>query len=334
MLTIKVPLKDAEKTKRALLSKGRLDTDFNPVKESGFIFFPVKSKFKTSFSFVEKDLIKRQERFVFKSKMEEVLSKDELEMLKTSMDVIGRIAILEIPRELEPREKLIAETLLKANKNLSTVLKKGKHEGTFRTQSLKWLAGDKTKEATYRENGIILKLDVEKVYFSPRLSYERKRIMKLVKKGEEILVMFSGCAPYVCVLAKNTPAKRVDGVEINPVGHDYALENIRLNKLKNAEVFCGDVKDVVPELGRSYDRILMPLPKTADEYLEVAIKAAKKKAIIHFYDFEKETEQDNGVEKIKKACAKTSRTFKIKDVVKAGQHGPRAYRFCFDFKLD
>jgi hypothetical protein len=36
------------------------------------------------------------------------------------------------------------------------------------------------------------------------LSTERKRISELVKPGEKVLVMFSGAAPYVCVIAKKT----------------------------------------------------------------------------------------------------------------------------------
>ncbi|HJX06139.1 MAG TPA: class I SAM-dependent methyltransferase family protein, partial [Candidatus Nanoarchaeia archaeon] len=242
-------------------------------------------------------------------------------------------AILEIPQGLEKREKLIAEEALRTNKNIKTILKKGKHEGVFRTQKLEHLAGEKTKETTYKEHGVFIKLDVEKVYFSPRLSNERKRIYKQVKKGEGVLVMFSGCAPYTCVTAKNTAAKSVTGVEINPVAHDYALKNILLNKLSNAEALQGDVKSIVPKLGKKYDRILMPLPKSAADYLDVALKHAKKNAIIHFYDFQKEGEENKSVEKIKKACKTAKRKCRVLDIVKCGQASPREFRICVDFEI-
>jgi len=249
------------------------------------------------------------------------------------MDIIGNIAILEIPKELEKKEKLIANEVLKTNKSIKTVLKKGKHEGVFRTQKLEHLAGEKTKEAEYKENNVILKLDVEEVYFSPRLSNERKRIYKLIKKPEDVLVMFSGCAPYVCVIAKNTKAKHVYGVEINPTAHNYALQNILLNKLNNTGVFLGDVRSIVPRLNKKFDRILMPLPKTAADYLDVALKASKKGAIIHFYDFQKEGEEDKSVEKIKKACKSAKKKCKILEIIKCGQHAPREFRVCVDFKV-
>lgn len=175
------------------------------------------------------------------------LTDDEMAHFKAAFDVIGDIAILEIDDILTPKEHIIAETLLGLHKNIKTVLRKaGEHSGRFRTQKMRWLAGKKTKETIHTETGARLMLDVEKVYFSPRLSTERKRITEQVKSGENILVMFSGCAPYPCVIGKNTKARRITGIEINPVGHVYAMKNIKLNKLRTVSLFNGDVKEVVP----------------------------------------------------------------------------------------
>lgn len=177
------------------------------------------------------------------------LTAEEKKHLKTSYDIIGSIAIIEIDDVLKNKEKLIAEKILSLNKSIKTVLKKaGEHCGIFRTQKMTWLAGEKTKEAIHKENNTRIKLNVEKVYFSSRLSTERKRIMQQVKPKEKILVMFSGCGPYICVLAKNTQAKRIIGIELNPAAHKYAKENLRLNKIKNAAVFNADVNKLIPNL--------------------------------------------------------------------------------------
>lgn len=174
---------------------------------------------------------------------------DLFEELPTSFDMLGDIIILEIPESLIPYENDIGEALLSVQKNIKTVLKKaGQHQGEFRTQPLSYLAGEKTKEANYKENRISLVLDVESVYFSPRLSTERKRIANQIKQGENVLVMFSGSAPYPCVISKNTDARNVVGVEKNPIAHDYAVKNIKKNKLTNVEVYNGDVRDIVPTL--------------------------------------------------------------------------------------
>ncbi|MBD3313879.1 class I SAM-dependent methyltransferase family protein, partial [Candidatus Woesearchaeota archaeon] len=189
--------------------------------------------------------------------LKEDLTEEELSKLKASFDVIGSIAIIDVPEELESKEKLIAQTLLDMHKNIDTVAKKaGIHKGEFRTQKLKIIAGKRSKETEAKENNVRLKLHAENVYFSPRLSTERKRIAELVKTGESVLVMFSGCAPYVCVIAKNSEAKEVYGVEINPAGHEYGLENLRINKIDNAKLFNGDVRDAVPKLKKKFDRIL------------------------------------------------------------------------------
>jgi tRNA (guanine37-N1)-methyltransferase len=333
MLCIKVPLKDAEQLKKELIKRDLLDNNYAVKKDKEFIYFPVKKKFKTDYEFKRRLLRKKDVQTNLKSSLTTKLKESDLKFLRKSMDTIGNIAILEISDELVKKEKLIAREVLRINKNIKTVLRKGKHEGVFRVQKLKHLAGEKTKEALYKENGVMMKLDVEKVYFSPRLSSERKRIMQLITKPEDVLVMFSGCGPYVCVIAKNTPAKSVYGVEINPVAHNYAIQNLLLNKLSNAFVFLGDVKTVVPKLKMKFDRIIMPLPKSADDYLEVAFSVSKKGTIIHFYDFQQEGEFEKSVEKIKKACQAAKRECEILGITKCGQSAPREFRICVDFEI-
>lgn len=333
MICIKVPVKEAEKAKRDMIKNDLLDKEHYMKKNKDFVYFPVKKKFRSKYKFVHKILKKKEERANLKTSLTKKLKKSDLEFLRTSMDVIGNIAILEIPDELRKKEKLIAKEVLKANKTIKTVLKKGKHEGVFRTQKLEYLAGEKTREAVYKENNVTMKLNVENVYFSPRLSNDRKRVYKQVKKGEEVLVMFSGCGPYTCAIAKNSKAKQVYGVEINPTAHNYALENAMLNKLNNTAVFLGDVKHIVPKLNKKFDRILMPLPKSSADYLDVALKVCNKGAIIHFYEFQKEDETERSIEKIKKACAKAKKKYKLLQIVKCGQSSPREFRFCFEFKV-
>ncbi len=267
-----------------------------------------------------------------KEALQNELTESELKELKTAYDTIGSIAIIEIPKKLVKKEKTIANELMKLQKNIKTVCKKTSfYGGKYRTRKLKIIAGEKTKETEYKENGVVLKLDVEKVYFSPRLSTERLRIMKLVKPNESVLVMFSGCAPYVCVIAKNTKAKEVYGIEINPVAHKYAEQNVKLNKLNNVTLIKGDVARVIPKLNKKFDRIVMPLPKSAKTFLKYAFKAAKKGATIHFYDFEREDELNKAKEKVMKECKKYKKKCEILNIVKCGQYGPRKYRVCVDF---
>ena len=263
------------------------------------------------------------------------LGKKELKLVPKSFEVVGDIAIIEISPEIEKKEKLIAEALMRLNKNVRVVCKKaGLHTGIFRRQKLKIIAGERRKTTIYKENNARIKLHVQDVYFSARLSTERKRIAELVKPYEDVLVMFSGCAPYVAVIAKNTKAKEVYGIEINPIAHKFGLENIKLNKLNNVKLFLGDARMVAPTLDKKFDRILMPLPMGGENFLDVALSLIKKGGTIHYYDFKDENAFHISEEKVKLECKKAGKKCKILLVKKCGQVGKRNYRVCVDFKVD
>ena len=268
-----------------------------------------------------------------KEYLKKKLTKKELALFRRSFDIVGDIAILEIPRLLNKKQKIIANAVLELHNNIQAVYKEvGGRSGKMRLQKLKWLAGEKRTETVCRENAVALKLDVAKAYFSPRISTERERIYQLVKKSEIVLVMFSGVGPYVIEIAKHAGAM-VYGVEINKVAHRYAVENARLNKVEGkTKLFAGDVSRILPRLNKKFDRIIMPLPKGAADYLDLALKHIKPRGTIHFYDFLPEEEiPAAAINKIKNVSKKK---IKVLKVVKCGQLAPRKYRVCIDFKLE
>ena len=265
------------------------------------------------------------------------LSNKELKLVPSSFDVVGDILTFsEFPKELSKKEKIIGNTILETYHHIKTVLKKTKkYSGKFRTPKLKVIAGEKKKETMCRENNVFVKLDVEKVYFSARMSSERKRIAELIKPNESVLVMFSGSGIYPLVIAKNTKCREVYGIEVNPTAHKYALENIKKNKLEHKiKLFSGDVRRIMPRLNKKFDRILMPLPKGGEDFLYLALKFIKNKGIAHFYDFLHEYEFYKAENKVKEACKKLNKRCKILRTVKCGQYSPRFYRVCVDFLMD
>jgi len=270
-----------------------------------------------------------------KQALKSKLTKKQLEILPASFDIVGDILIFaDFPVQLKTWEKLVAEELMKIHKNVKVVCKKTKqYSGTFRIPKIKIIAGEKRKETVHKENNVALKLNVEKVYFSPRSSTERQRIARLIKKGESVLVMFSGCAPFCCVIAKNSHPKEVYGIEINPTASKYAVENILLNKLSSIKLFMGDVREIVPQLNKKFNRILMPLPKGAESFLNMALSAAKKGAVVHFYGFAHESEFNVLRQKVKDACKTAKKSCKIINLTKCGQFSPHVFRICIDFKV-
>lgn len=338
MLAAYTELQHAEKVRQFLAKKELLHPDYLPVKELDHIYFAMTKKVavpnakivNTKFSFTEKQKSKTVDELL-KGKL---ISK-EMELLPRTQEIVGEILILEIPDKLKKKEKLIAETYLKANKHLSTVVKKSEiHAGQFRTRKVTVLAGKKTKETVHHENGIELKLHLERTYFSARSGSERLRIAKLVKPGEEVLVMFSGAAPYPLVIAKNSEARHIYGIELNPEAHTYAMENVLLNNLQDrVTIMHGDVKHKIPPLKKKFDRIVMPLPKTGEQFLDLALLKAKKGAFIHLYAFLEEKEINTYAKKVQQLCQKLGYSVKILRKVKCGQFSPGVFRVCLDIKV-
>lgn len=264
------------------------------------------------------------------------LTQKELSIIPSSYDIVGSILIFsDFPKELSKKERIIGEALLSLHKNIKTVCKKTrKYSGKYRLPKLKIIAGGKTKETMHKENNSRLKLDVEKVYFSSRLSTERKRIFSQVKKNENILVMFSGCGPYPITLAKNSKPKEIYSLEINPIAYKYQEENIKLNKINNIKLIKGDVKKILPKINRKFDRIIMPLPKGAENFLDLALNKVKNNGIVHFYTFSEENKYEPIIKTISKECQKNKKKCKIIDIVKCGHFSPGVFRVCVDFKVN
>ncbi len=262
------------------------------------------------------------------------LTKEEADLVPSSFDVIGDIAIfVEFPDELKKKQKIVGEALLELNKNLGVVCKKvGKYTGKYRTAKLEIIAGDKRKETLHIENGCKFMLDVEKVYFSPRSGNERQRISNLVKPKENVLVMFAGCGPFTVQIAKR--ADKVTAIEANPVAHKYALKNLELNKLRDVTVIKGDVKKIIPKLKEKFDRIVMPLPKDAEKFLEDALKVSKKGSRIHLYQFGKDEDIPTITKNIEEIFESNKRSCKVMNVVKAGEYAPHVHRLCFDILVN
>jgi len=270
-----------------------------------------------------------------KDSLKQKIPSKSLKLVSKSFDSVGSIAIIDVPDGLIKYEKIIAQTLVDNIKNINTVLKKvGIRSGRYRRQKLKWLAGRRTKITEHKESGCRIRLNVETCYFSPRLSHERLRIADLIKPDEKILVTFSGVAPYPLIFAKNSKAKHITAVELNPKACEFAEENIRINKFQDKiTAIKGDVAKVVPDIGK-FDRVIMAMPKGGDNFLKFCIPAVKKGGVLHYYDFAGLEDFDKIADKVKNECKKLNKKCRIIRKIKAGEHAPRVYRVCVDAKVD
>ena len=208
-----------------------------------------------------------------------------------AIDFVGDIVIIEIPPELADYKKTIGEALLKAHRQTSTVLAKSSAvEGVYRLRDFKVIAGINKSVTVHREYGCVYHVDVAKAYFSPRLSSEHNRVASQVKNGETVIDLFAGVGPFAIQIAKKHEKVRVYAIDMNPDAIALLKRNIAMNRTEKQVIpFLGDARKVIREqLFRKADRVIMNLPETALEFVDVACEALKARGgVIHYYSFVK-----------------------------------------------
>jgi tRNA (guanine37-N1)-methyltransferase len=212
-----------------------------------------------------------------------------VERLPRSYDIIGEIALVEIEDELKTFSSIIGNGILRIHPHLRLVVEKiAKTEGQHRIRKVKPIAGHGKTETVHREFSCKFSLDVNCVYFNPRLSHERMRIAKQVKEGEVVVDMFAGVGPYSILIAKTRPVVQVFSIDLNPAAYKYLAENVFLNKVaERVSCYLGDARRYASTSLRGIaDRVIMNLPSNSSEYLDTASSFLKPHGgMIHYYAF-------------------------------------------------
>ncbi|MGQ9530787.1 MAG: class I SAM-dependent methyltransferase [Candidatus Bathycorpusculaceae bacterium] len=273
--------------------------------------------------------------------LSEFLPKDELLYVYNSYDIVGDIAILRLTEKSMAYSQVIAETVMSIHKNVKTVLAQtGPVRGDFRTRKLDYVAGENRTVTVHKESGCLFYVDVEKCYFSPRLLYERMRIAKQVECGEVVVNMFAGVGCFSIVIAKHSNVEKVYSIDVNPAAFLYMKENIRLNGVYGKVIpLLGDAKEVIQKrFCNIADRVLMPLPKKALDYLPYALIAIKKTGgMVHYYDFEHANKNENPIEKVKLKVAEKLGSLSVNFDFPYGRvvrtTGPNWYQIALDIAV-
>lgn len=277
--------------------------------------------------FVDKDLEEVEDLIENDVSVLHEEGEDEKDFDTPSYEVIGDIAVVNDLAGIEKEEAV--EGILQHQKVKTILLKNEGLSGEFRLGSYEKLYGEET-ETTHKEFGYRFNLDPTEVYFSERFGTERKRVADQVKEGESVLVMFAGVGPFAMLCSEKT--EKVVAAEKNPVGARYLKENIELNSAENVEGLEGDVSEVVPSLGE-FDRIIMPLPESADEFLDLAVDHIRDNGVIHYYRFLEEGNWGELEAEIEKEIENRSLEYKILDRVECGERGPTSTRVCIDLQV-
>ncbi len=251
----------------------------------------------------------------FKEKLGLTTALQESVEFYNSFDVVGDIAIVKLTGPSKTTAKIAAEAIMSRNKGVKTVLAQtAKISGEYRLRKLACIGGEDKTYTVHKEHGCIFNVDLEKCYFSPRLSGERMRIACLIKSEERIINMFAGVGCFSIIIAKKVPSAKVYCIDINPHAVEFMRENIRVNRVFGRAIpMLGDSKSIVNGyLQRCADRVLMPLPEKAFEYLPCAVSALKTSGgMIHFHCFEHAAKTEDSKENAKAKIAQKLKNLRV-----------------------
>jgi tRNA (guanine37-N1)-methyltransferase len=258
-----------------------------------------------------------------------------------SFDVVGDITVIKMPSPLQETAEVVAKAILNRHRNINTVLLQSSPvSGHLRLRRLNYVAGENKTCTVHKEFGCSFSVDVAECYFSPRLSHERMRIAKLVAPNEAIVNMFAGVGCFSIIIAKHANPKKVFSIDVNPAAIQFMQENIRLNRAYDKITpLLGDSKDIVnTQLQDVADRVLMPLPEKALEYLPYALSALKSSGgWIHYYGLEHATKTESPAEKAKLKVAEALDVlgvdFEVPLVRVVRSTGPNWYQLVVDIHV-
>ncbi|WP_449462679.1 class I SAM-dependent methyltransferase family protein [Tardisphaera miroshnichenkoae] len=275
MLYAFVQRRDAQHLKEQLARLGLLAKGYPVIREGDAVGFPLARMSKQGELAAE---IKELEARALPQ-----LSREHA-VLSRSFDLIGNVAIVRARRGFD-RETAAqeAQLLMRANPAVKGVFARaGPIEGEYRVSPLVHLAGSSETLTVHKENGFSYFVDVEKVFFSPRLATERRRVYSQVRPGERVLDMFAGVGPFSIPMAK--AGASVWACEINPYALQLLERNSSLNRVA-IRSFPGDARAVAEGQARGWaNRIVMNLPSRSLDFLDAALSALSASGgILHVY---------------------------------------------------
>ena len=255
-----------------LLGKGSLrDFKHEIQKDSKFVYVPLSKMPEIAYENTEiVDIEPKEKRIRYYPKTS-----------GGSFDLIGNIAILKY-RESD-RLKRVAREILTTNKNIKAVYSDQGVSGPYRIRDLNLIEGEQVYLTDYRENGVVMKVDLSSVYFSPRLATERLLVSQSVKKGELIVDMFSGIGTFPLNIAHKKQCE-IYAIDSNPRAIDLLNENLKKNHLVGSiHPILGLAEKEIAKF-RNVDRIIMNLPHDSFMYVPAAKAALKENGLINYYE--------------------------------------------------
>src|SRR5512137_1021781 len=219
-LCMVVPKKKAEPIRRKLMEKGFLRRDLQIKSDAKNVYLPVTQRVDLGYP-VETAEFKEAEESIKDYRVLLDVPEEVREHLPSSYDTLGSIAVVKMADDVVPFAKEIGRAIIATQKSIRTVCVDSGVVEQFRTRDIKIVAGEKVTETIHKEYGLTLKMDISKVFFSPRLATERDIVARQVSPGEVVIDMFAGVGPFSIMIAKTHSPKIVYAIDMNPEAIAY-----------------------------------------------------------------------------------------------------------------
>ncbi|MHA1707692.1 MAG: class I SAM-dependent methyltransferase [Candidatus Heimdallarchaeaceae archaeon] len=346
---VKVLYSKAETLRKWLLGYKVIDSHVSFSREKDYLIIPLTLKEEEAkvllssfgeenfieigqYTFIQKDFSPRNLTEILVNHLPESLHS----FIPKAFDVVGDIAIIEIPFELQSYKNLIGASLKSLFPSISTVYRKASPvSGELRIRDLELIAGEQKCSTIHLEYGVRIFVDICKSYFSPRLGHEHHRVSNEIKDKEVVLDFFAGVGPFALHIAKRCDSL-VYAIDINDFAIRCLEESMKLNKFKGKIIpVLGDCRQVAESLPKG-DRVIMNLPGKAQEFLDIACNKLNPQGIIYFYQFiNTENAKDDVVKIVEKRLKKVNK--KIREVVgfhKVRESAPKEVQVCLEFSIE
>ncbi|GAA6080796.1 tRNA (guanine(37)-N1)-methyltransferase, partial [Tachysurus ichikawai] len=307
---------------------------------------------------VETEIRRYQLKLTYENlKSEEVLRAvlPEGQDVTSGFSRVGHIAHMNLRDHQLPYKNLIGQVIIDKNPGVTCVVNKTNTiDSTYRNFQMEVLAGENNMVAKVKENGVSYEFDFSRVYWNPRLSTERERVVSLLRRGDVVFDVFAGVGPFSVLAARRGCS--VFANDLNPESYKWLQHNAKLNKVETKittfnfdgrEFIRGPLRERLPDLLKSSGsssaiHVIMNLPALALDFLDAfrgllrgETDRGPDEAVlprVHVYGFSKEDEPERDVLKRAELSLGTSLKTRCK-VHMVRNVAPNKEMMCVSFSL-
>ncbi len=256
-----------------------------------------------------------------------IIPDDLLILLPDGYEIIGTIAIINIPPALTQFNDQIITALRVRKPSIQTILNKiGDVNGLYRTSQYTPIFGENTI-TEHREYGFRYRLDVSEVYFSSKMGSERKRIADLIRPGEIVFVPFAGVGPYAIPAAARGATVIV--MEINESACSWMAINASGNRVSSyVHIIRGDALQANYSIRQKFSRIIIPTPYGLLNNPDIFLSMLSEGGTAHWITFSNLIQMKDQVDRL------TKRGYRVLRCHQCGTVAPSVYRWILEIQVN